>query len=466
MSTFNLKKQSKAATPLHLISEAKFKISNYSKDHQAWMKAQGFEGKSGQLVQLPCPKKGIDQIILVIEGHEKTKQAYEFMWALGALPQSLPNGDYALHTDLSKDIVERFVLGWALGAYQFSNFKTKKAYGAHLVIPKNCDGKKIEDMASSIYLTRDLINRPANDLMPSSLWAKAQHVAKAYKAKTKTIAGKDLLKENFPAIYEVGKASDDPPRLIELSWGKAKDPHIILVGKGVTFDTGGLDIKPSSNMRLMKKDMGGAAHVLGLANLIMAQKLPVRLTMLIPSVENAISGNAYRPSDIIKTRKGLTVEVGNTDAEGRLVLADALTYADEMKPDLIIDMATLTGAARIALGLDLPVMFANNEKLAAGLEKAAEKVKDPIWRLPLWEGYRKDIESNIADLCNISNSVYGGAITAALFLERFIETEKRSWAHFDLMAYNTKSRPGRPEGGEAMAFRAVYELIEAYCTKG
>ena len=285
-------------------------------------------------------------------------------------------------------------------------------------------------------------------------------------AKKSTVSGKDLLKKNFPAIYEVGKASDDLPRLIELEWGQKKNPHIVLVGKGVTFDTGGLDIKPSSNMRLMKKDMGGAAHVLGLANLIMAQKLPVRLTMLIPSVENAISGNAYRPSDIIKTRKGLTVEVGNTDAEGRLVLADALTYADEMKPDLIIDMATLTGAARVALGLDLPVMFANNDKLAAGLEKAGEKVKDPLWRLPLWEGYRKDIESNIADLCNISNSVYGGAITAALFLERFIESDKRSWAHFDLMAYNIKTRPGRPEGGEAMAFRAVYAFLENHYAKG
>lgn len=466
MSSFNLKKQSKSAVSLNLVTESKFKPSGYSKDHQLWMKAQSFEGKSGQLIQLPCPKKGVDQVVLIVEDMQKTKMPFAYIWTLGALPQRLPKGDYVLQADLPKDMVELLVLGWALGAYQFSDFKTKKEYGAHLIMPKNCDAQKIQDMAASISLTRDLINRPANDLMPSDLWKKVKEIGKKHKAKTSTVSGKDLLKKNFPAIYEVGKASDDLPRLIELEWGQKKNPHIVLVGKGVTFDTGGLDIKPSSNMRLMKKDMGGAAHVLGLANLIMAQKLPVRLTMLIPSVENAISGNAYRPSDIIKTRKGLTVEVGNTDAEGRLVLADALTYADEMKPDLIIDMATLTGAARVALGLDLPVMFANNDKLAAGLEKAGEKVKDPLWRLPLWEGYRKDIESNIADLCNISNSVYGGAITAALFLERFIESDKRSWAHFDLMAYNIKTRPGRPEGGEAMAFRAVYAFLENHYAKG
>jgi leucyl aminopeptidase len=314
-------------------------------------------------------------------------------------------------------------------------------------------------MANAIALVRDLINTPAEDMGPSELSAAARKLGKQFRADVKVIAGDALLKQNFPTIHAVGRASDDPPRLIDLRWGKKSDPKVSIVGKGVCFDTGGLDLKPAAGMLRMKKDMGGGAHALGLASLIMALKLPVRLRMLVPAVENNVAGNAIRPLDVIRTRKGITVEIGNTDAEGRLVMCDALAAADSENPDMIVDFATLTGAARVAVGIELAAMFCNDDRLAADLEKAAATVQDPIWRLPLWQPYRKLLESQVADINNVSEGGFGGAITAALYLQEFVG-ENTPWAHFDIMAWNTSPRPGRPVGGEAQSLRAVFEMLE------
>ncbi len=311
--------------------------------------------------------------------------------------------------------------------------------------------------AEAIGLVRDLVNTPAADMGPAQLAEAARDLAKRHRGKCTVLVGDTLLKRNYPAVHAVGRAAAEEPRLIDLRWG-SKGPKVTLVGKGVCFDSGGLDLKPAAGMKLMKKDMGCAAHVLGLASLIMAEKLPLQLRVLVPAVENAVSGNAFRPLDVLQTRKGLTVEVGNTDAEGRLVLCDALAEADSEKPDLLIDFATLTGAARVALGPDLPAMFCNDDKLAGLILRHGAVEGDPVWRLPLHKGYRPGLESKVADLNNISNSPYGGAITAALFLENFVSPGTR-WAHFDIMAWNVATRPGRPEGGEAMGLRAVYAAI-------
>ena len=314
-------------------------------------------------------------------------------------------------------------------------------------------------MAGAISLVRDLINTPAEDMGPSQLASEARKLGKRFKVDVKVITGDALLRQKFPTIHAVGRASDDPPRLIDLRWGKKSDPRVSIVGKGVCFDTGGLDLKPAAGMLRMKKDMGGGAHALGLASLIMALKLPVRLRMLVPAVENNVAGNAIRPLDVIKTRKGITVEIGNTDAEGRLVMCDALAAADSEKPDMIVDFATLTGAARVAVGIELAAMFCNDEGLAGDLEQAAATVQDPLWRLPLWQPYRKLLDSKVADINNVSEGGFGGAITAALYLQEFV-SEETPWAHFDIMAWNTSPRPGRPVGGEAQSLRAVFEMLE------
>ena len=294
---------------------------------------------------------------------------------------------------------------------------------------------------------------------PSQLALAARNLAKKFNANIKVISGERLIKQNFPTIHAVGRASDDPPRLIDLNWGKVSHPKVSIVGKGVCFDTGGLNLKPTAGMLRMKKDMGGGARTLGLASLIMALKLPVRLRVLVPAVENNVAGNSIRPLDVIKTRKGITVEIGNTDAEGRLVMCDALALADADKPDMIVDFSTLTGAARVAVGTDIAAMFCNNDKLAADLEKASVAVQDPVWRLPLWQPYRQMLDSKVADINNVSEGGFGGAITAALYLQEFVSDET-PWAHFDIMAWNTKPRPGRPVGGEAQSLRAVFEMLE------
>lgn len=373
---------------------------------------------------------------------------------LGSLPLSLPEGQYHL-----VEFHASAALGWGMGAYEFTRYKNPKRAPAILWLPH--DEKELMATLESIYIVRDLINTPADDLGPSELAAYAKQIADKYGASYHAIIGDELLKQNFPGIHAIGRASDDAPHLIELRWGDKNHPTLSLIGKGVCFDTGGLNLKLETGMRLMKKDMGGAAHVLGLANLIMSMQLPVQLQVLIPAVENSVSGNAIRPGDVITMRNGLTVEIDNTDAEGRVILADAITYAGESNADYIIDFATLTGAARIALGAEIAAYFTNDNTIAIALEQSSQAVHDPIWRLPLFSNYHFELETAIADLKNCGSS-YAGAITAALFLQEFInkQTKPAKWIHLDLMAYNLKTRPAHPVGGEAMALQAVYHWIK------
>ncbi|MBG1232777.1 leucyl aminopeptidase family protein [Aestuariivirga litoralis] len=373
-------------------------------------------------------------------------------FALGAISSKLPPGTYecAAATHLT-------ALGWALELYRYDPFRPAEAKKVKLVLPKGVDEARLLREVDATFLVRDLINTPANILGPDELEAAARKIARAHKAAITVISGKKLEKE-FPLIHVVGAAATRAPRLIDFTWGNPKHPKVTLVGKGVVFDTGGLDIKPSSSMLLMKKDMGGAANVLGLAQMVMEAKLPVRLRVLVPAVENAIAGDAFRPGDVFKTRKGLTVEIGNTDAEGRLILADALALADEEAPDLLIDMATLTGAARVALGPDLPPFYTDDAALAASLNLHGMKENDPLWQLPLWRPYYSLIETPIADLNNAGAGGFAGSITAALFLCRFVEKAK-AYAHFDIFGWVPNTKPGRPKGGEAQAMRALFAVI-------
>jgi leucyl aminopeptidase len=352
----------------------------------------------------------------------------------------------------------RAALGWALGTYAFTRYKERKRGFATLALPAAADRGEVERLARGIFLGRDLVNTPAIDMGPAELAAAAEKVAGEAGARFSVVVGDDLLTHNYPTIHTVGRASTRAPRLIDIVWGDPDAPKVTLVGKGVCFDSGGLDIKPSSGMKTMKKDMGGAATALGLASAIMDAGLPVRLRVLIPAVENAVSGSAMRPLDVVRTRKGITVEIGNTDAEGRLILCDALAEADSEKPAILIDFATLTGAARVALGPDLPALFSSDDALAADLLAAGTEENDPMWRLPLYAPYRKMLDSKVADINNVSDSGYAGAITAALYLQEFVSKDT-PWAHLDLFAWNNGARPGRPEGGEVMTIRAVYAYL-------
>ena len=374
----------------------------------------------------------------------------------GRLARLLPQGDWYLAGDIRDAALA--TLAFALASYSFDNYRRKRVQKARLIVPPGIDGQAITQQVEAIFLARDLINLPTNDLGPAELEAAIRTVAKQFGAKVASVVGDSLLKKNFPMVHAVGRASASPPRIVDMVWGKPGDPKVTLVGKGVCFDSGGLNIKPGDSMALMKKDMGGAAATLALAQMIMAARLPVRLRLIVPAVENAISGNAFRPGDVLQSRKGITVEIGNTDAEGRLILGDALAWGDEEAPELMLDMATLTGAARIALGLDLPALFTDDDALAHELASAATRVCDPIWRLPLWPGYRKGLLSDIADISHIGKGSFGGAITAALFLQRFVEKAK-SWAHLDLYAWINAEKPWAPIGGEAQAIRAVYDVI-------
>lgn len=376
------------------------------------------------------------------------------IFAIANLPTLLPEGIYRLES-----WQPLAALGWGLGAYQFTRYKKPSKNYSQLLIPEN-EYTSVQIMVEAIYLVRDLINTPAEDMGPAELAQTTESLASQFGATLQQIIGDDL-KESYPAIHAVGRASSRAPRLLDLRWGELHLPKVTLIGKGVCFDSGGLDLKPSSNMLLMKKDMGGAAHVLGLAYLIMSHQLPIHLRVLIPAVENAVSGNAFRPGDIIKTHKGLTVEIGNTDAEGRLILADALSEATTEMPELLIDIATLTGAARTALGPELPALFTNNDKLAETLLSIGNTITDPLWRLPLYQPYRKMLDSRIADINNSGNSPYAGAITAALFLKEFI-TDKITWAHLDIMAWNNSSQSGRPEGGEVMGLRTLFAYLQKW----
>ena len=380
--------------------------------------------------------------------------------AFATLAARLPAGSYRVDGRLNRRQADAAALGWSLAGYKFTRYKStdKAAPAPALVWPEAADRDRVTATAEATTLVRDLINTPADDMGPSQLAGAAQRFARQHRASCKVIVGDDLLKNNYPTIHAVGRAADDPPRLIDLTWGSERAPKVTLVGTGVCFDTGGLDLKPSSGMLRMKKDMGGGAHVLGLAHMIMSAGLKVRLRVLIPAVENSVSGNAIRPLDIVKTRKGLTVEIGNTDAEGRLILCDALAEADSEKPKLIVDYATLTGAARVALGPDLPALFCNDDRWADSALKAGLRENDPLWRMPLYKPYRQRLDSQVADINNVSEGGHAGAITAALYLGEFV-SPTTPWLHLDIMAWNESARPGRPVGGEAQGLRAIYGLI-------
>ncbi|MBX5167399.1 MULTISPECIES: M17 family metallopeptidase [unclassified Rhizobium] len=416
-----------------------------------WARRAGYKAESGSVLLIPTAEGHLGGALFGL-GTNPSEQPY----ITGRLARALPAGDW--HIETAPLTANRLALGFGLGRYRFDRYKSEKTPAATLMIPRDADSADIKRQLAGVFLARDLINTPTNDMGPEQLEAAFRGLAAHYKAEISVIKGDDLLEQNFPLVHTVGRASADAPRLLELRWGKKGHRKVTLVGKGVCFDTGGLDIKPAASMLLMKKDMGGAANVMGLALMIMDAKLKVDLRVIVPVVENAISSNAFRPGDIYKSRKGLTVQIDNTDAEGRLILADALAYADEDEPELLIDMATLTGAARVALGPDLPPFFTDDANLAHDLTEASLETDDPIWRLPLYSGYEKDIRTKFADLTNAPAGGMAGAITAALFLKRFVGKAK-SWAHFDIYGWAQSERPHSPGGGEAQAIRALFHHI-------
>ncbi len=420
-------------------------------DERRWIAALGFTADAGKHIILPGAGSSVGKVLWGLGNAARPIDTFTF----GRLARALPKGTYGIEGKLPD--AEQCVLGWALESYSFDRYRKASPEAATLACPAGVDRQKIIRAAEAHYLARDLINTPSSDMGPAELEKAARALSVKHKAKISVISGKRLARD-FPMIHAVGKASPRSPRLIDFTWGAARAPKITLVGKGVCFDTGGLDIKPASGMLLMKKDMGGAASVLGLAHMIMAAKLPVRLRVLIPAVENAISGNAFRPGDILHSHMGLTVEIGNTDAEGRLVLADALSLADAESPELMIDMATLTGAARIAVGPDLAPFYTRNDDLARALESEGARSNDPLWRMPLWDPYLSGMESRIADINNAGDSGFAGSITAALFLHKFVEKAK-NYIHFDIFGWVPAARPGRPRGGDAQAIRALFALI-------
>ena len=441
------------ATKITPVTKSSLKIWTKTQPVQFtnWIKSIGFDGKAGVTCLLPS-KDGLLEHVLV--GISEPLN----IWDMGGLARILPSGTYAFEGLDDSTEATIAALGWAFGAYRFDRYKKIAPQKTILRWPAACDREYVERTIEATFLVRDLINTPAEDMGPSELEKISRILVKKYQAKLKVTRGNQLLAQKYPAIHAIGRASDDAPRLLDLTWGKTTHPKVTLVGKGVCFDTGGLDIKTASGMKLMKKDMGGAAHVLGIASMLMSAKVPVRLRVLIPTVENNISGNAIRPLDVINTRNGKTIEIGHTDAEGRVILADALSEAAREKPCLIIDFATLTGAARVALGGELPALFTNDDDLAETMLNAGKITQDPLWRMPLWSDYRRQIKGKTADLTNSAETGLAGAITAALFLQEFVEPIA-CWAHIDLMAWNATSRPGRPEGGEAMGIRAVYQAI-------
>ena len=412
----------------------------------------GFAAKPGACLILPGEDGQIAQVLFALE--EATAKSHD-PFRPGSLPGLLPAGVYRFAN--APHNARLATLAFALGSYRFSRYRKADAPAVRLVPPVGVDIAGITRIADAAMLARDLINTPSNDMGPEELALAAAAVATRFGASFTCIRGEEL-KQAFPLVHAVGMASNRAPRLIDFTWGEPTHPKVTLVGKGVCFDSGGLDLKPSSGMLTMKKDMGGAANVLALAQMVMDAKLKVRLRVVIPAVENAVAGNAFRPLDIFRSRKGLSVEIGNTDAEGRLILADALALADEERPQLLIDMGTLTGAARVALGPDLPPFYTNDEMLAQALARCAQEENDPLWHMPLWPPYDTWLDSKIADLTNAPSGGFAGSITCALFLQRFVEHAK-SWLHFDIFAWTPQARPGRPEGGECQAARAVFRLL-------
>ncbi|MEL6519534.1 MAG: leucyl aminopeptidase family protein [Pseudomonadota bacterium] len=441
---------------LHLLSEPAYKDWRAQHDGPTaeWLDRVGFAGKLGQVVFAPDDMEPGAQAF-VGYGTENTRRRGRFHGAEAA--SRLPKGTYRLVTDLSQAEKEVFALGWNLQLYSFDRYKTRADKSAVLLPPAGVDSHRLSAITAGETLSRNLINIPASDMGPSALAEAAKALAEQFNASFDVTVGEDLLEANFPMIHTVGRAATDAPRLIDIRWGSA-GPTLTLVGKGVCFDTGGLNLKPGVSMGLMKKDMGGAASVLGLAHMIMALDWPVRLRVLVPAVENSVSGNSFRPQDILTSRKGLTVEINNTDAEGRLVLADALALADEESPDCMISMATLTGAARVAVGPDLAPFYTDDEAVAAALPEGGANAADPVWRMPFWDPYESMIEPGIADLDNAPKGGFAGSITAALFLRRFVESAK-SYTHFDIYGWQPSAAPGRPKGGVGQGTRALLEAL-------
>ncbi len=446
-----------------LVSRSEFKawVATQSKSTKAWFKSLDFAGETGRVAQLSA-RDGKIARILIGTGKESAS-LWHFARAAGLVPGK---GSYTLERlegkkalPLDEKLANAAALGWGLARYSFDRYKKSPSKRRpKLVWPEAADKAAVTRTLEATYLVRDLINTPASDMGPAELAEAASELAAKHEAEIEIIEGEALLDENYPAVHAVGRGSERAPRLIDIRWGDPDAPKVSVVGKGVVFDSGGLDLKSAGGMKLMKKDMGGGAHALGLAHMIMDAKLPVRLRVLVPAVENGVAGDAMRPLDVLNSRKGITIEVGNTDAEGRLILCDALAEADSEDPELLIDFATLTGAARVAVGTEIAALFTDDEALAADLLAAAKATRDTTWRLPLHRPYRRYLDSKVADINNIASVGTGGAITAALFLSEFV-SRKRAWAHFDIMGWNAQARVGRPVGGEAMGLRASFEML-------
>jgi leucyl aminopeptidase len=451
--------RSSSALPVQFVAQPKWRswLREQSAARRGWLESLGLAGKAGDFAVLPGRDGKAAGAVLVLFAKPN-------LWDFGALATRLPAGTWKLG-DTSPVSPTDAAVAIGLGTWRFERYRSKKAKaGPKIVWPQGADKVRASAIVESMCLARDLITTPSSDMGPAELAAAVQALGKTHKAKVSVIVGDDLLKKNYPMVHAVGRASSRAPRLIDLTWGNPRDPKVTLVGKGVCFDTGGLDLKPAAGMLNMKKDMAGAATMLAVAGMIMGTKLPVRLRLLIPAVENSVSGNAFRPLDVVPTRKGISVEIGNTDAEGRLILCDALFEGASEKPTMMVNCATLTGAARVAVGSELAALFCNNDELAQQLIASGEAVADPMWRLPLYKGYRALLDSKVADINNVSAGGFGGAITAALYLQEFVPDEV-PWAHFDMMAWNSTSRPGRPEGGEAQAARAIFATIEKRVTR-
>jgi leucyl aminopeptidase len=440
-----------ASLPVIFVEDGGLAAAGLSHEHAAWAGANGFSGQRGRLLALPGEAGAVAGYLFGVGGAEERPAMVS-----GLAGAALAEGKYRLEGAYGDPTLA--ALGFALGGYRFARYR-KGSAPAELDPPADADEAEIARLRDAAFMARDLINTPANDMGPGALEAEIRALARRHEAKVAVTTGDELLKSNFPMIHAVGRAAGEAPRLVDISWGRQSDPKVTLVGKGVTFDTGGLDIKPAAGMLLMKKDMGGAANVLGLAHAIMDARLKVRLRVLIPIVENAISATSFRPGDVLVSRKGISVEIGNTDAEGRLILADALALADEESPDLLLDMATLTGAARVALGPDLPPLYANDDALARELVSAGMAADDPLWHMPLWSPYDSMMSSRIADVNNAGTGGFAGSVTAALFLRRFVE-KAGAWVHLDIYGWAPEARPSRPVGGTDQGIRAIYGVLK------
>jgi leucyl aminopeptidase len=452
-------RRAQRAAPLIAVSASQLRgvLAKLGAGATQWARQCEFRGEAGRFCLVPDTRGKLRCVLVgVTRGDD--------LYALAALPYALPAGTYRIDAAAGLPLdPARAALGWGLGAYRYERYRRSRRAPARLAVDAATLSSVAPALAAS-WQVRDLVNTPTEDMGPVQLSAEVAALAQAHGASHREWVGDDLLKANFPTIHAVGRGSHNPPRLVELTWGDKAHPHLALAGKGVCFDSGGLNLKTGDGMRWMKKDMGGAAHAIALAGMIMGAGLPVRLTLLIPAVENAISGSAYRPGEVIRTRAGVTVEVDNTDAEGRLVLCDALAYAVESKPDLLVDLATLTGAARVALGPELPALFSNNDDLAQAVITAGRAEQDPLWQLPLWQPYTSMLDSRLADLVNAGASRHAGAITAALFLQRFVP-KATPWLHLDAYAWNDADKPGRPQGGEAQGLRAIFAALKQRYTR-